>query len=69
MITSEESVYALYRVWCTREYQPSAVYSSCDQFTVDPLLAEIKPKFILDPLYQQPKTQFQPEAPLRKITT
>ena len=69
MITSEEAVYVLYRVLCTREYQPSAVYSHCEQFVLDPLLAEITHEFVLDPVYQQPKRQFQPEAPLRKITT
>jgi len=68
MITAEDAVYTLYRVLCTREYQPSAVYSSCDQFTVDPLLAGITPEFVLDPRYQQPKPQFQPVAPLRDIT-
>ena len=68
MITGDEAVYALYRTHSTRGYWPAAVYTTCDQFTVDPLLAGIKPEFILDPLYQQPKRQFQPEAPLRDIT-
>ena len=69
MITGDEAVYALYRTHSTRGYWPAAVYSSCDQFVLDPLLAGITHEFVLDPLYQQPKTQFQPEAPLRKITT
>ena len=69
MITAQEAVYVLYRTHATRGYWPSAVYTTCDQFTVDPLLAQPKPEFVLDPLYQQPKRQFQPEAPLRKITT
>ena len=69
MITAQEAVLALYHVHCTHRYWPSAVYTNCDQFTADPLLAQTKPEFVLDPLYQLPKTQFQPEAPLRKITT
>ncbi len=69
MITSELAVYMLYHIHSTHRYRPSAVYSSCDQFTVDPLLAGITHEFVLDPLYQQPKRQFQPEAPLREITT
>ena len=69
MITAEESILALYRIHSTHCYRPSAVYTNCDQFVLDPLLAQTKPEFILDPLYQQPKHQFQPEAPLRKITT
>ena len=69
MITAELAVYMLYHVHSTHRYRPSAVYSSCDQFVLDPLLAEITHEFVLDPLYQQPKRQFQPEAPLRGITT
>jgi len=69
MITAELAVYVLYHTHSTHRYQPSAVYTTCDQFAVNPLLAGITPEFILDPLYQQPKRQFQPEAPLRKITT
>ena len=68
MITAELAVYMLYHVHSTHRYRPSAVYTTCDQFTADPLLAGITHEFILDPLYQQPKSQFQPEAPLRKIT-
>ena len=69
MITADKFVLVLYRVHSTHSYRPSAVYTTCDQFTVDPLLVEITHEFVLDPLYQLPKTQFQPEAPLRKITT
>ena len=69
MITAELAVYMLYHVHSTHRYRPSAVYTTCDQFTADPLLAGITHEFVLDPLYQQPKSQFQPEAPLRKITT
>jgi|APGre2960657404_1045060.scaffolds.fasta_scaffold195662_1 hypothetical protein len=69
MITADEAVYVLYRTHSTRGYWPTAVSTTCDQFVLDPLLAGIKPEFILDPLYQLPKRQFQPEAPLRKITT
>jgi hypothetical protein len=68
MISAESAVYMLYHVHCTHSYRPSAVYTTCDQFVLDPLLAEITPEFVLDPLYQQPKRQFQPEAPLRDIT-
>ena len=69
MITADQVVYMLYHVHSTHPYRPSAVYTTCDQFTAHPLLAEITHEFVLDPLYQQPKCQFQPEAPLRKITT
>ena len=69
MITADDSVLVLYHVHRTHRYWPAAVYTTCDQFVVDPLLAQPKPEFVLDPLYQQPKRQFQPEAPLRKITT
>ena len=68
MITAEDAVYVLYRTHSTRGYWPTAVYTTCDQFVLDPLLAGIKHEFVLDPLYQQPNCQFQPEAPLRKIT-
>ncbi|MCG3768965.1 MAG: hypothetical protein JW384_00080 [Nitrosomonadaceae bacterium] len=68
MITDEEAVLVLYRIHSTHSYWPSAVYTTCDQFVLDPLLVEITAEFVLDPLYQQPKPKFQPEAPLRDIT-
>ena len=68
MISAESAVYMLYHVHSTHRYWPSAVYSCCDQFVLDPLYQQPKAEFVLDPLYQQPKRQFQPEAPLRKIT-
>jgi hypothetical protein len=68
MITDDEAVYMLYHVHSTHSYWPSAVYTTCDQFVLDPLYQQPKAEFVLDPLYQQPKPKFQPEAPLRDIT-
>ena len=47
------------------------LYTAFSHKTYDPKLSGVLPssEFVLDPLYQQPKCQFQPEAPLRKITT
>jgi len=54
MITSEAAVEVLYRVLCTKSYEPAGYYTVV-QYKNDPLYARAHTEFTLDPILNHPK--------------
>ena len=49
MITSEEAVEVLYRVLCTKSYEPAGYYTVVP-YARDPLYSVAHTEFVLDPI-------------------